>query len=59
MTTRRKRASSLLEDESLSHIEDRGDEASPGDICIDCECTRGEHTEDGCKCGKCGGFNGG
>lgn len=57
--TKRRRASSLLEDDSLAIVEDRRDEPSPGDICEDCECARSEHTDDGCKCGKCGGFNGG
>lgn len=61
MTTKRRRTSSLLEDDTLAHVEDRGDEPSPGDICIDCECPRSAHdlVDEGCSCGKCGGFNGG
>jgi hypothetical protein len=54
MNPRRRR--SLLEDDELVEIDER-DTASSGDVCEVCGCARGKHNEeDGCACGKCGGF---
>jgi hypothetical protein len=54
MNLRRRR--SLLEDDELIEIDER-DAASGGDVCEVCGCARSKHTEeDGCACGKCGGF---
>jgi hypothetical protein len=55
MIPRRRR--SLLEDDGLT-ILGRA-EPSSGDVCEGCGCTRGKHDEDGCACGKCGGFEDG
>jgi len=55
MTPRRRR--SLLEDDELVEIDERAP-ASSGDVC-ECGCTRSKHTEEGCACGKCEGFDDG
>ncbi len=49
------RRRSLLEDDELAEIGGR-DEASSGDVCERCGCTRSKHDEDGCACGKCDEF---
>lgn len=49
------RRRSLLEDEELVDVDERP-APSGGDVCERCGCARSKHTEDGCACGKCEGF---
>ena len=53
MSPRRRR--SLLEDDELALIDERA-AASGSDVCEHCLCERFRHTDDGCECRKCEGF---
>jgi hypothetical protein len=56
MTPGRRR--SLLEDDDLVEIDERA-APSGGDVCERCGCARSRHSEEGCACGKCEGFDDG
>lgn len=53
MSPRRRR--SLLEDDELVEIDEPA-VPSGGDVCEACACARSRHSEDGCACGRCVGF---